>query len=210
MTEKTDTQQLRFWRGDFGRDYIERNEVDPKAIEALVPVWQRMLAPAVPKPRTILEVGCNIGLNLRALPRVTDAKLFAVEPNAEARKRVIRDQVLSELNIQDGIAARIPLPDNAVDLAFTSGVLIHVHPDQLADSCREIFRVSARHILCAEYYSAQPREISYRGQSGLLFLRDFGAFWMQTCPSLKLVDYGFFWTGAGAPDNLNWWLFSRE
>lgn len=210
MTDNSDTEQLRFWRGDFGRAYMERNETSQAMTDTLVSCWKKMLAPADPAPRSILEVGCNIGLNLRALKTFTKAELFGVEPNASARERVVRDGVLPASHIRDGVAAKIPFEDKAVEFAFTSGVLIHIHPDQLADSCREIFRISSRYVLCAEYFSVQPREISYRGHEGLLFLRDYGDFWMKTCPELKLVDYGFFWTGAGAPDNLTWWLFTRR
>jgi pseudaminic acid biosynthesis-associated methylase len=210
MNNSNETDQLRLWRGEFGRHYIERNAPDEKTLTSLERMWKRMLQLAVPPPARILEVGCNIGLNLRALRRFTHTELFAVEPNATARERVIADKVLPADHIYDGSAARSALGDGAVDLAFTMGVMIHIHPDDLAASCREIFRVTSQFVLCSEYYSADPRELKYRGHSGQLFLRDYGAFWQQTCPSLVLVDYGFFWSGAGAVDNLTWWLFRKS
>ena len=210
MNDLNETDQLQLWRSEFGRSYIERNAPDEKTLASLERMWKRMLELAVPPPARILEVGCNIGLNLRALRRFTEAELFAVEPNSAAREHVIADKVLSADHIYDGSAARLPLSNHAVDLAFTMGVMIHIHPDNLAASCREIFRVTSRFVLCSEYYSAEPRELNYRGHKGQLFLRDYGAFWQQTCPSLVLVDYGFFWTGAGAADNLTWWLFRKS
>ena len=53
-------------------------------------------------PRSILEVGCNLGLNQRALQQLTDAELFAVEPNDSARQTVLSDGVMDEAHIEGG------------------------------------------------------------------------------------------------------------
>lgn len=208
MTELT-TDQLSLWRGDFGKAYIDRNEAHASTLFALTGMWARMLRPMSPAPATILEVGCNIGLNLRALNRLTGARLIGVEPNAEARARILAEQIVAEGDAVDGIAQALPFKDGEVDLAFTSGVLIHVDPKDLAACCREIARVSRRYVLCSEYFSTTPRMVPYRGEDGQLFTRDFGAFYLEQVPQLRLVDYGFFWTGAGAPDDLTWWLFEK-
>ena len=60
-----------------------------------------------------------------------------------------------------------------------------------------------------EYFAAEPEEKRYRGQDGLLFKRDFGAFWLEMFPELELIDYGFFWKHATGLDNLTWWLFRK-
>jgi pseudaminic acid biosynthesis-associated methylase len=203
------TSQLDLWCGEHGRDYITRNEADRSTIARLTPMWARMLERAWPAPETILEVGANIGLNLRAIRPLTNAKLHAVEPNALARTRLVDDGVLAPDEVGEGIASQIPFGDGTMDLVFTSGVLIHIHPNQLLDSYRDMFRVSRRFVLSVEYFSAQPREVNYRGREGQLFLRDYGGFWMEHFPSLRLRDYGFFWAGAGAVDNLTWWLFEK-
>ena len=209
MAEASKNPQLELWRGEFGHAYAARNKADDAVVRSLTRMWSRMLDGARPSPRSMLEVGANIGLNLRALRRITDADLFAVEPNDKARGVLIADGVLDTDHAKDGAADALPFETGSVDLAFTSGVLIHVHPDRLAQCCKEIYRVSKRHILCSEYYAKQPREITYRGLVDYLFLRDFGAFWLETCPDLRLLDYGFFWTGDGAADDLTWWLFEK-
>lgn len=203
------TPQVELWRGSFGDAYIDRNAPQDATLKALHPMWVRMLERARGLS-TVLEVGANIGLNLRTLDRFLDADLTAVEPNAVARERLLADGVVGKGRAIDAVAKALPFDDDTFDLVFTAGVLIHVNPDDLARSCQEMHRVSRKYVLCAEYYSATPREVPYRGMGGQLFLRDFGAFWMQTCPDLKLVDYGFFWTGAGAVDNLTWWLFQKH
>ena len=203
--------QLDAWRGDFGDSYLGRNEADEAMIAARVVMWMRILRPLDDDPpQSILEIGANIGLNLRALAGLTPARLMALEPNSRARQRLVDDGVVSANDAHDGAANRIPLADGAVDMAFTSGVLIHIAPDDLAAACAEIHRVSNRYIACVEYFADTPEEIRYRGHERLLFKRDFGEFWMDRHPDLQLMDYGFFWRRATGLDNLTWWLFSKE
>ena len=199
--------QLDAWRGDFGDAYLGRNDADGVGRTAM---WERILQPlADDPPRSILEVGANIGLNLRALAGLTGARLIALEPHAGARARLIDDGVVSPGDAHDGCAAAIPLADGAVDMAFTSGVLIHIAPPDLEASCAEIHRVARRYIACAEYFSDAPEAVPYRGRDGLLFKRDFGDFWMDRFADLRLMDYGFFWRRATGLDNLTWWLFEK-
>jgi pseudaminic acid biosynthesis-associated methylase len=206
-----DSPQVAFWRGEFGDAYIERSTAGPANLRLLVAHWARILdCMAGSPPRSILEVGSNVGNNLHALRALTDAELFAVEPNRKAREKLVRDGVVPAANVRDGVAASIDLPAGAVDLAFTSGVLIHVHPDELAASCREIHRVSARYIVCNEYFSDKPEAILYRGNAEHLFKRDFGAFWLDGFPGLRLLGYGFAWRRATGLDNLTWWAFEKR
>ena len=41
-------------------------------------------------------------------------------------------------NILNGVAASIDLPNESIDLAFTSGVLIHIHPNNYNETCIEL------------------------------------------------------------------------
>ena len=207
----TETKQIEAWTGSFGEAYIERNEASPELVAAKAEAWARMLAPlTAAMPRSILEVGANIGLNLRALATLTDAELYALEPNRRARRRLVEDGVVPEERVLDGTAAAIALPDRAVDLVFTSTVLIHVAPDDLLDACSEIHRVSARYVLCNEYFTARPETITYRGQTDLLFKRDFGSFWLDHFDDLRMLDYGFLWRRVAAMDSTTWWLLEKQ
>lgn len=205
-----DTEQLGFWRGKFGNAYIGRNTSEASYLKSCTAMWAPIMAHLdTTPPRSILEIGSNIGNNLRALREFTDAEFFAVEPNAKARDILIRDGVVSRENALDGFAASIGLPDRSVDMVFTCGVLIHIHPNDLEDSCREIYRVARRHIVCIEYFSDRPEEIPYHGQTERLFKRDFGGYWLDLFPNMETVNYGFVWKRANGPDNLNWWLFAK-
>lgn len=210
MASGAPTKQEGLWRGDFGDAYTDRNAVSDQKLAVLTAHWARIMrvADGLP-PRSILEVGANIGLNLRALRRLTDAEFFALEPNSVARKRLVDDQVVPASNVLDGLASRVPLKDASVDLAFTSGVLIHIHPKDLAASCNEIYRVSRRYIACIEYFSDKEEEISYRGHTEALFKRDFGGFYLDQFPDLRVLDYGFAWKRLTGLDNLTWWLFEK-
>jgi len=205
-----DTEQLKFWRGDFGNAYTDRNAIDPSLLRARVAMWAPILAELVgAPPRSILEVGANIGNNLRALRQLTDAEFFALEPNAKARDVLVEDGLMPRTNVRDGMAAAIDLPDGAVDLAFTSGVLIHIHPDDLEASCREIHRVAERYVVCIEYFADTPEEIEYRGHTERLFKRDFGSYWLDLFPEMETAAYGFAWKRLTGLDNLTWWVFRK-
>jgi pseudaminic acid biosynthesis-associated methylase len=210
MTEAAKTPQLAPWLGDFGAEYIGRNGPDPARLAALTAHWARILrATEGAPPRRILEVGANIGLNLRALARLTTAELHAVDPNPRAREILVRDGVVAAERVGDAVAADLGLADGAVDLAFTSGVLIHIHPRDLLSSCREIHRVTGRYLACVEYFADREQEVPYRGLGEALFKRDFGGFYLDNFPDLRLLDYGFAWKRATGLDNLTWWLFEK-
>lgn len=180
-------------------------------IERRVQMWRRILQPLSPEiPKSCLEVGANVGINLRALRALHRIEMYALEPNANARGILIRDDVVPVTHVLDGSVESIGLADASVDLVFTSGVLIHVEPARLQAACQEMHRVARRYLLTIEYFAHDPEEKTYRGETGLLFKRDFGAFWLDQFPTLSVIDYGFFWKPATGLDNLTWWLFAKS
>ena len=198
------------WKGDFGDDYAARNRATEETVGNAARAFSEILSHVEDSPpASILEVGANIGINLRALSGLSDAELFAVEPNASAREQLVADKVLPPDHLFDAMATKLPLDDGAVDLAFTSGVLIHVPPADLEAAYGEIHRVAARYILCIEYFSPTPVKIPYRGHEGLLFKRDFGGMWLDLFPALDPVANGFFWKRTAGLDDVNWWLFRK-
>lgn len=206
-----ETPQSSFWRGKFGDTYTERNEVSSETLGARITLWGQIFEKVADAlPCSILEVGANLGANLQALKSLTSAELFAVEPNAQARAQLLESMVLPSHNIHDCLAHDLGFADGSMDLVFTSGVLIHIHPDHLLSSCREIYRVTRRYIVCIEYFSDKPEEISYRGHDAMLFKRDFGSFWIDNFPDLETKGYGFVWKRITGLDNLTWWVFEKR
>jgi pseudaminic acid biosynthesis-associated methylase len=210
MSDPRKTAQLNQWQGEFGDNYTDRNVSSADVLQARKALWQEIIGHCRPEtPGSIVEIGSNIGTNLRALAQLVPATLYALEPNARARGQLVADGVVPAERTLDGVASAIPLPDGACDLAFTSGVLIHIHPDDLLAATREIVRVARRYVVCIEYFADRPEEVVYRGHSGLLFKRDFGGFYLDNFPGLTPLGCGFAWRRMTGLDNLTWWVFRK-
>ena len=69
--------------------------------------------------------------------------------------------------------------------------------------------MAARFIVCIEYFSDTPEEVTYRGHSEKLFKRDFGEYWLDLFPEMKTLKYGFIWKRLSGLDNLTWWVFQK-
>jgi pseudaminic acid biosynthesis-associated methylase len=202
------TPQVEIWKGNFGDAYIERNRPNDERLRRLTMKWANLLNHiAIDPPMSILEVGANVGGNLLALERVTNAQLWALEPNARARQTL--ERILPKERILDATAETIPLCDESVEMVFTSGVLICIHPDHLLKACSEIVRCARKYIVCIEFFAHEPETKRYRGHDELLFKRDFGAFYLDHFPALKIVDYGFNWARTTGEDNTTWWIMRR-
>ncbi|HZR22195.1 MAG TPA: pseudaminic acid biosynthesis-associated methylase [Vicinamibacterales bacterium] len=205
---------LRQWQGSFGASYIERNRATADVTAEATAVFGRILDAAGVRRQigSVLEVGANVGINLIGLRAALGeaVSLHALEPNAAACAALRTNADVRLAEVIEADASRIPAADGSFDLVFTNGVLIHIPPDALPQAMREIVRVSRRYVLCSEYFSHAPVEIPYRGESGLLWKRDFGKAYLETCPNLRVVQYGFIWqTEFPHFDNLNWWLFEK-
>jgi pseudaminic acid biosynthesis-associated methylase len=207
---KVPTPQLEAWTGQFGDEYIDRNEYAEWKMGPGVEAFSRMLGDI--QLDSVLEVGSNIGLNLVFISRLFAGavRLYAVEPSPKAFDRLINRPLVKLEKAWKCDASQLPADDSSVDLVFTAGVLIHIAPDDLGRATDQIVRVARKYVLCLEYFSHTPAEVPYRGKRGLLFKRDFGAFYVDRHPNLKCVDYGFLWQREFRIfDDLNWWLLEK-
>ncbi|MCX5742128.1 MAG: methyltransferase domain-containing protein [Proteobacteria bacterium] len=180
MTDQMNTEQLALWRSPFGRDYTDRNDHEkPERIE----VWRQILEHLDAK--RVLEVGCNAGWNLAYLETlgVPTSELYGIEPQAYAAAKA-RER---GFNVLQGTAFDLPFRDGWFDLAFTSGVMIHIAPKDLGVAMDEIYRVARRWIVAIEYDHPVETEIAYRGNAGALWKRDHGGAWRTRYPQLSLV-----------------------
>ncbi|CAK0769541.1 Methyltransferase type 11 [Gammaproteobacteria bacterium] len=187
------TEQTQEWSGKFGRSYTDRNDLGLDGMEGLYlaqfGVGRRELNTIflgdLPRDLSILEVGCNVGNQLAFLAEMGFTRLAGVEVQNYALTRARR--CLSDALLIQGSALTLPFPDGAFDLVFTSGVLIHIHPDHLAKVLAEIYRVSRDWIWGLEYFATTPTEIPYRGQQSLLWKAPFADLYQQDFPDLTLV-----------------------
>lgn len=206
MTYRTD--QEAFWAGEFGSEYIGRND-SPALLAANVSLFARALARAG-RISTCLELGANVGMNLRALgvlyPGIAQR---AIEINPVAAETLAR--LIGEGNVFRGSILDY-LPQETVDLAFTKGVLIHIHPDMLGAVYEKLYRASRRWILVCEYYNPVPVAIPYRGHAERLYKRDFAGELMDAFPDLALADYGFAYRRdpAHPQDDITWFLLEKN
>lgn len=205
------TAQEAFWAGRFGDDYITRNR-DDKAIASNIRFFCRALSRARGL-RSCVEFGANIGLNLRALRALyPEQEQFAVEINAKAAAALcefMAPERVFECSILDFDCARL---GGMCDLSFVKGVLIHIHPDQLATVYSKLYTGARRYVLIGEYYNPTPVTISYRGHEERLFKRDFAGELMAAYPDLELIDYGFSYRRDKdfPQDDITWFLLEKK
>ena len=185
---------VRTWCGEFGRAYTDRNEdetvadVDAEYEEsfgvAKTTLFERFLGD-LQRDARILEVGCNVGVQLEALRELgfTDLHGLDVQRGALESAKAHRDGI--EVVQADG--RRLPFGDDAFDLVFTVGVLIHIPPSTIDGVMDEIARCSRELIYGCEYYAPEYTEVVYRGESGVMWKTDFASRY-QAGRELTLVD----------------------
>jgi pseudaminic acid biosynthesis-associated methylase len=202
------TPQEKFWAGDFGTQYISRND-SPELLASNLFFFSKALKMAG-KISSCLEFGANIGMNLKALkllyPKIN---LKGIEINTIAAKKLtnlIGSQNVFESSIQDYTV------NDKVELSLIKGVLIHINPDNLDIVYGKLYESTNRFILMCEYYNPTPVTISYRGHKDRLFKRDFAGELLERYSDLKLVDYGFSYKRDSAfpQDDITWFLIERR
>ncbi len=185
--KKFETPQEEFWAGDFGKEYIERNKGQELLASNL-----RFFSSALRQAGNIsscLELGANIGNNLRALkllyPKID---LRAVEINPSAASSL--GEFIGTEKVFQGSIFDYSIVDKS-DLLLIKTVLIHINPEMLNAAYEKMYQASNRYILICEYYNTTPVAINYRGHNDRLFKRDFAGEMLDKYPELALVDYGF-------------------
>ena len=206
MTFKT--EQEAFWAGEFGTEYIKRNQGD-----ALLASNLDFFAKALRATRgvnTCIEFGANIGMNLKALKLLHPTQgQHGIEINADAAlqlAQVIPAEHVHQTSILDFE------PGQTWDLVLIKGVLIHINPDELPQVYDKLVGSSSRYLLVAEYYNPAPVAIPYRGHADRLFKRDFAGEIMERHPQMQLLDYGFTYRrDPNFPqDDITWFLMEKR
>jgi spore coat polysaccharide biosynthesis protein SpsF len=85
--EKFKTEQETFWAGEFGKEYIKRNQGD-NILASNLSLFSKALKNTQPI-KDIIEFGANVGMNLQALKLlIPSIKIDAIEINKEACKKL--------------------------------------------------------------------------------------------------------------------------
>lgn len=187
------TDQMQQWSSEFGKEYTERN---PHTIEAMDGLYRKqfgltrtelnlMFLDNFDRSTKILEVGSNVGAQLHGLQSIGFENLYGIEIQPHAVE--VSKQNTKNINLMQGSALDIPFKDSYFDLVFTSGVLIHINPDDLNIVMGEIYRCTSEYIWGFEYYADKCTEIPYRGRGNLLWKAPFAKLYLGEFRDLELV-----------------------
>lgn len=208
QSNNNQTEQEIFWSGDFGDEYIDRNQGEQLLASNLNFLNDALRACS--KIQSCVEFGANIGMNLRALQLLFPGiHCSGIEINKTAAAEL--GNLIGYDSVFNGAITDFE-PNNEVDLALIKGVLIHINPQQLDVVYRKLYETTSRYILVAEYYNPSPVSISYRGHSDKLFKRDFAGEMLDIYPNLDLVDYGFAYhrDNKYPQDDITWFLMEKR
>lgn len=202
------TEQESFWAGEFGTEYIRRNQ-GAELLSSNLAFFSQALRSAH-KPKDCIEFGANIGMNLKALRLLyPQQEQFAIEINADAvaeLRTILPPENVFHTSILDYS------PVQRFDLVLIKGVLIHINPDYLPQVYETLYQSTGRYLLIHEYYNPTPVQVSYRGHSDRLFKRDFCGEILDHYPDFELIDYGFVYhRDPNFPqDDTTWFLLERN
>ncbi len=198
--------QLDAWTGAFGDEYTKRNLISPELIKKRTKTLSAIIKPL--NPASVLEVGCNMGLNLISclgflqLPAV----VAGVEPNQKAR-RIAEMSGMQAFKVFPDVGQNLGFFDEFFDLVFTSGVLIHCELSEAEKVAKEMLRVARKYVLFMEYFNKADVEIEYRGVKGLLWKRNWPEHF-RTWGFGKQISCGFAGKEQGF-DDVHWWVYKK-
>ena len=202
------TEQEEFWQGNFGDEYIDRNK-SAALLASNISFFSKIFN-RTGKINSIMEFGCNIGMNLKAIR--------ALLPESSLSGIDINKRAVDDLNKWEGGAHVIEDSildielDTRFDLTLIKAVLIHINPEKLNDIYARLYNFSDKYICIAEYYNPTPVAIPYRGYDNRLFKRDFAGELMSKYSDLELVDYGFLYQNDPIfpQDDITWFLMKKS
>ena len=201
------TEQEEFWAGSFGDEYISRNN-SKELLASNLSFFSKALR-AVGKPKSVIEFGANIGMNLQAIQILyPEIKLYGIEINKIASAELAK--VISINNVSNTSILEYKVKEK-YEVSLIKGVLIHINPDMLNTVYEKLYEASSKYILVCEYYNPSPVTISYRGHLGRLFKRDFAGELMAKYNDVTLLDYGFVYKRDPAfpQDDITWFLLEK-
>ncbi len=181
------------WSGDFGKKYIERNDLTSSEMDELylkryglkrIVMNERFLND-IDRNAKILEVGSNVGNQVNILLQMGFKDITVVDVQEDALE--ILKNNYPQVKCYQADASNLPFEDDVFDLVYTSGVLIHIHPDLLPKVMGEIYRVSNQYIWGMEYYNDKMIAIDYRGRKDLLWKGDYARLYVNQFPDLVCV-----------------------
>ena len=149
-------------------------------------------------------------MNLKALKLLYPSiRLNAIEINENAANNL--GELIGRDNVYNGSIFDFKV-ESKVQLSMIKGVLIHINPNMLQKVYEQLYDVSEKYILIAEYYNPSPVSINYRGHDDRLFKRDFAGEFLDKYKDTELIDYGFSYRRDPAfpQDDITWFLIKKK
>ena len=180
------------WAGEFGRSYVVRNSINAKELDSLYhknfgisrsELNEEFLS-GLDRSMSVLEVGCNIGLQLVLLKNAGYRYLYGFDISSFALNLSL---ARPHANLLRSSALYFPFTKDSFDMVFSSGVLIHISPKDLNRTLDEIYRCSRRYIWCYEYFAEKETEVEYRGKGGLLWKSNYIKLFTDRFSDLSII-----------------------
>jgi len=152
--------QQEYWKGSGGDRYAERNSEfhNVEYEDGLRLDIFKSFLDKIPRDSTILEIGCSRGQTTKILKDMGFHKITGIDINQSAIQQARCD--FPELTfIHKSVEDCIFMLN--FDLVITSGVLIHIHPDDLPKVIDKIKSLSNKYIFGYEYYSNLTKSIKH-------------------------------------------------
>lgn len=172
------SEQREFWKNEFGNDYIKRNNslVDVDIFykkttgHTKSEIFQNFFS-FIEKDLKILELGCNIGINLEILKKIGFKNLYGLEINKKAIEIAKNRQ--PDIQFFNGSIEEFDFHDQKFDLVYTAGVLIHINPNSVEEIIKKIISLTNKYIFGFEYFSDDLVEIQYRDNANYCWKQNF-------------------------------------
>ncbi len=180
-------EQQQFWNGKEGDEYPSRNASfhnieysDGTRLSVFKSFFQDL-----PRDISILELGCGPGNIIRTLKQMGFTNLTGIDINAKAIGMVERE--FPEFTFIHSAIEDLP-PVKKYDLVFTSGVLIHIHPNNVSRIINKMKTLARKWIFGFEYYSEITMHITYRKKEAFCWSGNYADMFGMTPTRLEIHD----------------------
>ncbi|WP_276253307.1 pseudaminic acid biosynthesis-associated methylase [Halomontanus rarus] len=155
MTEK----DIQKWTGEVGLQYTERNPQTVEELEELreeqygisqTELYEEIIGD-FERDIQILEVGSNVGVQLRCLRKLGFENLYGLDVQSFAIKKSREHAPTIPAVVGEG--SHLPFADESFDLIFTNGCLITIPPNLIDAVQAEIVRCSKKYVMGQEFHS---------------------------------------------------------
>ena len=104
--------------------------------------------------KSVLEIGCGTGIDLRLFPETFD--VHGVDLNDMALENA---QKLPFVKLKKASIIDLPFKDSSIDFVFTHQLLNYLDDDTLEKGVSEMYRVAGKYIMNCEKYEESEKQI---------------------------------------------------